>query len=516
MFIAVPTGIKIFNWIATMWGGSIRFTTSMLFAIGFIVMFIIGGLSGVMHAVAPSDTQQSDTYFVVAHLHYVLFGGSILGLFAGVYYWWPKFTGRVMSELLGKVQFWLFFIGMNVTFFPMHFLGLDGMPRRVATYGGETGWEFWNAFSTAGVFLIGLSIVVFVHNVIWTARNGKKAGNDPWDARTLEWSIPSPPPEYNFAELPTVKVRDAFWAEKYSEGPDGRPIPKVQGAAVAAEEKEHNIHMPTPSYYPILLAMGITLIAGGLVSHVSVSVIGGILALFAIYSWAFEPATAPNAPDSSKKRGLLTFMAVNVHPPEHYTSTGLSHRKLLMWIFLGSECLFFGSLIATHLINRNKADLLHGLPPSCVLDIPITSVSTFVLLMSSVSMVLAVAAAERADMKQVRIWILATAVLGTIFLLFQVYEFQAFVNEGLTIGTNLFGSTFFTLTGFHGVHVTIGVIWLISPPGDQLQTRRHAGGRAAERGHCRSLLALRGYRLDSNLHRVYLVGAIGLSCAEVA
>ena len=303
MFIAVPTGIKIFNWIATMWGGSIRFTTSMLFAIGFIVMFIIGGLSGVMHAVAPSDTQQSDTYFVVAHLHYVLFGGSILGLFAGIYYWWPKFTGRVMSELLGKVQFWLFFIGMNVTFFPMHFLGLDGMPRRIATYGGETGWEFWNAFSTAGVFLIGLSIVVFVHNVIWTARNGKKAGNDPWDARTLEWSIPSPPPEYNFAELPTVKVRDAFWAEKYSEGPDGRPIPKVQGAAVAVEEKEHNIHMPTPSYYPILLAMGITLIAGGLVSHVSVSVIGGILALFAIYSWAFEPATAPNAPDSSKKEG---------------------------------------------------------------------------------------------------------------------------------------------------------------------------------------------------------------------
>jgi heme/copper-type cytochrome/quinol oxidase subunit 3 len=140
-------------------------------------------------------------------------------------------------------------------------------------------------------------------------------------------------------------------------------------------------------------------------------------------------------------------MAVNAHPPEHHTSTGLNHRKLLMWTFLGSECLFFGSLIATHMINRNQAELLHGLSPSCVLDIPITSVSTFVLLMSSVAMVLAVNAAERANMKQMRIWILSTAVLGTIFLLFQVYEFQAFVNEGLTIGTNLFGSTFFTLTG---------------------------------------------------------------------
>ena len=133
----------------------------------------------------------------------------------------------------------------------MHFLGLDGMPRRIVTYAGESGWEFWNAFATAGVIIIGLSIVAFVHNVFNTARNGKKVGNDPWDARTLEWSIPSPPPEYNFVEIPTVKDRDAFWEEKYSQGPDGRPIPKVQGAAeVAVEEKEHNIHMPTPSYYP--------------------------------------------------------------------------------------------------------------------------------------------------------------------------------------------------------------------------------------------------------------------------
>ncbi len=301
MFIAVPTGIKIFNWIATMWGGSIKFTTAMLFAIGFIAMFIIGGLSGVMHAVAPSDTQQSDTYFIVAHLHYVLFGGSILGLFAGIYYWWPKITGRMMNEVLGKVQFWLFFIGMNITFFPMHFLGMDGMPRRIFTYTEGQGWEFWNSFSTAGVFFIGLSLFAFLHNVFHSLRSGEKAGNDPWDGRTLEWSIPSPPPEYNFAEIPTVKERDSFWADKYSEDPQGRPIPKVQGAAQEMVEP-HNIHMPSPSYFPILLSVGLTLIAGGLVSHLSVSVIGGILALVSIFSWAFEPATAPE-PQTHKQDG---------------------------------------------------------------------------------------------------------------------------------------------------------------------------------------------------------------------
>ena len=209
-------------------------------------------------------------------------------------------------------------------------------------------------------------------------------------------------------------------------------------------------------------------------------------------------------------------MAVNAHPPEHQTSTGLNHRKLLMWTFLGSECLFFGSLIATHMINRNKAEFIHGLSPSCVLDIPITSVSTFVLLMSSVAMVLAVAAAERSDMKQTRIWILSTAVLGTIFILFQVYEFQTFVNEGLTIGTNLFGSTFFTLTGFHGAHVTLGVIWLLS----LLVTSYKRGDLVTGNPLNVDIAGLYWHFVDIVwiviFTVVYLVGAIGLSCAEVA
>ena len=206
-------------------------------------------------------------------------------------------------------------------------------------------------------------------------------------------------------------------------------------------------------------------------------------------------------------------MAVSAHHSEPPTSTGLSHRKLLMWTFLGSECLFFGSLIANHMINRNKASLLHDFPPSCVLDIPITSVSTFVLLMSSVAMVLGVAAAERGDMKQLRMWILATAFLGSIFLGFQVYEFKAFVDEGLTIGTNLFGSTFFTLTGFHGAHVTIGVIWLLSlyvtsfRRGDLLTGNPLNVDIAGLYWHFVDIVWIVIFTV------VYLVGALGLTCA---
>lgn len=209
-------------------------------------------------------------------------------------------------------------------------------------------------------------------------------------------------------------------------------------------------------------------------------------------------------------------MAANTHPPEHHTSTGLNHRKLLMWTFLGSECLFFGSLIANHMINRNQAELIHGLSPSCILDIPITSVSTFVLLMSSLAMVLGVAAAERADMKQMRIWLGATVILGIIFILFQVYEFQTFVNEGLTIGTNLFGSTFFTLTGFHGAHVAIGVVWLTSllitsyKRGDLLVGNPLNVDIAGLYWHFVDIVWIVIFTV------VYLVGAIGLDCVEVA
>src|SRR6266404_2400796 len=197
MAIAVPTGIKVFNWIFTMWGASIRFTTAMLFAIAFILQFVIGGLSGITFAVAPIDWQMTDTYYVVAHFHYVLFGGSLFGMMAGLYYWFPKMSGRLLSERIGKAQFWLMVLGFNMTFFVQHFLGFMGMPRRVFTYPNLPGWGTWNLVSTVGAFILGFSVLMLAYNILRSLRHGEPAGDNPWNGWTLEWTTPSPPPEHN-------------------------------------------------------------------------------------------------------------------------------------------------------------------------------------------------------------------------------------------------------------------------------------------------------------------------------
>ena len=288
MLIAVPTGVKIFNWIFTLWRGSIEFTTSMMFALGFVALFIVGGLSGVSHAVSPSDFQQSDTYYIVAHLHYVLFGGSIFGIFAGIYYWWPKITGKMLNENLGRLNFWLMFIGMNLTFFPMHYLGLNGMPRRIYTYSAEFGWEHLNQLASIGYVILFVSFLVFILNVLQT-RNSRKVSHDPWDAPGLEWSIASPPPPYNFAELPQVDGLDQYWIMKEKAEAAGTPITEPEALV-----DESTIHMPSPSYWPIFTAVGVTLIGGGLLSHYALSFVGGAIAMMGVVGWSNEPPAAPS------------------------------------------------------------------------------------------------------------------------------------------------------------------------------------------------------------------------------
>jgi len=437
MLIAIPTGVKIFNWLATLWGGSIRTTVALHFAVGLVALFTIGGLSGVMHASPPVDLQQTDSYFVVAHLHYVLIGGSLFGIFAGIYYWWPKMTGRLLGEGLGRLNFWLMFAGFNLAFFPQHYLGALGMPRRIYTYPADAGWAAANLASTIGAFGIALAVLVFIVNAWRSLRRGAPAPADPWDGRTLEWRTSSPPPAHDFDTIPPIYGRDSFWREKYGPRRAAAGVPAAEHPGGAHEA----MHLPAPSHWPVLVALGMLIAAVGALTHVWLVVIGILWAIWAIFRLALE----------------------HHRTPEHAHQTGvlsLDHRKMAMWVFLGSECFFFGTLVATYLAYKGRSVV--GPAPHEILNIPVTSVSTFDLLMSSLLMVLALAAVQRGDRRQATLWLFGTAFFGVIFLGFQAYEFTEFVHEGFTLQQNLFGSTFFVLTGLHGTHVAIGVLWLLT------------------------------------------------------
>jgi len=289
LLIAIPTGLQIFCWIATLaTGGRIRFSTPLMFVVGFFFIFIIGGLTGVMLASVSLDSQLHDSYFVVAHFHYVLIGGAIFPLFGGFYYWFPKLTGRLLSEAAGKWNFWLFFIGFNMTFFPMHLLGLDGMTRRIYTYEADTGWGGLNLLATAGALVIAASVLVFVGNVIVSLRRGARAGDNPWEGTTLEWATSSPPPSYGFAELVLVESRQPLAAREHA-------LTRVTGlptwgrtslvTSVPDARPDHISTDPAPSIWPLWSALAVTLLFIGSIFTPWALIWGAVPVTVALIGW---------------------------------------------------------------------------------------------------------------------------------------------------------------------------------------------------------------------------------------
>ncbi len=286
MAIAVPTGVKIFNWVGTIWGGRVRFAPPMIFALGFIWMFMMGGFSGIMHSSAPADSQQQDSYFVIAHFHYVAIGGIFLAIVAGIYYWLPKMIGKMWK---GKLSIWVAVfatVGLNLTFFPMHFLGLLGMPRRTHTYLAGFGWETYNLICTIGAYTLAIGIFLLVWDIIRCIRSGEPAGNDPWDARTLEWTTTSPPQSYNYAQTPIIHARDALWEHKY--GPESRKIGKE-------DDHGHGIHMPSQSWWPLFgscgfipLGIGMSLMQAGVPYMGYAAIVGLAIVALGVALWAIE------------------------------------------------------------------------------------------------------------------------------------------------------------------------------------------------------------------------------------
>jgi cytochrome c oxidase subunit I+III len=295
MLITIPSGVQIFAWIATVIAGRPVFKTPMLFILGFIFVFVMGGVTGVMFAAVPFDQQITDSYFVVAHFHYVLFGGAVFPIFAAIHYWTPKMFGRLMSEALGKVSFWLIFLGFNLTFFPMHIAGLLGMPRRVYTYHAGLGWDLWNLLSTIGGYVLALGILVVVVNFVRSLRRGAVAGADPWGAPDLEWSTSSPPPEYDFLEIPTVRTNTPLWdqPELREMGDRVHDLQRTladghdtMGTTVVDAEPESVLAMPETTYVPVVTAAGITLAFFGFLTVLyPLIALGGLIFVGGLLGW---------------------------------------------------------------------------------------------------------------------------------------------------------------------------------------------------------------------------------------
>ncbi|HEX5368013.1 MAG TPA: cytochrome c oxidase subunit I [Dehalococcoidia bacterium] len=444
LLITFPSAVQIFAWIATIWDGKVVWRTPMLFMIGFMVVFIMGGITGVMFAVVPFDWQATDTYFVVAHFHYVLFGGAVFPIFGGLYYFLPKITGRMLNEKLGITSFALIFVGFNLTFFPQHIVGLMGMPRRIYTYPADLGWTAYNMASTIGSFILALGILVFVIDYILSLQHGELAGDDPWGANTLEWATTSPPAEYNFAKIPIVTSRDPLWDNTalfdrglLADPPKGE-VRETIGTSVLDADVEHTMEMPAESPAPLIVAFGLLLLAYSVLPDLTwvdiiIAIVAGITIVWGLLTWLWPEK--PKHPEQKE--------------PEGMNNVGWWGMALLVL----TEAVLFSTLLTSYLYLRSGNDIwpLGGIEKPKLLE---PAIGTALLLGSSIPMFWAEWGIKRDSQLLLRSGLFLAWLLGVGFIVLTAHEY---IHEEFSINTNVYASLFFFITGLHLLHVIGGV-----------------------------------------------------------
>lgn len=422
--VSLPFDVIVLAFIHTLVGARIKLTTPTLFALGAIILFIIGGITGVFLGSNALDYPLRGTYWVVAHFHYIMVGTGALGLIAALYYWYPKITGRMYSETLGKAHFISSFIGINLLYFPMYFL-LD-MPRRVATYLPETGWGPWNLLATFGAFMFGISQLIMFGNIMLSLKYGQPAGNNPWKGTTLEWALPSPPPAHNFDRIPVITQKGLTFGT---------------GAVGGRGNGEHELPETHLSPWPIMLALSTLIAFVGMVTEFSVVIAGTILGVLSLLGFGREK-----------------FVSHEPKVGEKWPFDGVERNKLAMWTFLASEVILFGVLIGSYMFVRVNSDSWPA--PGELLSIESGMINTIVLLTSSATVALALAAAKAGRTRELVAGLIATLVLGLVFLLNKGLEWAELFDHGFTFSSGIQATSFYVTTGVHGAHVTAGLIAL--------------------------------------------------------
>ncbi len=456
LVITIPSAVSVFAWLATIYYGRPQFKTAFLYMAGFIFLFVIGGVSGVMTAAIPFDWQLTDTYFIVAHIHYVLIGINVFPVVGAIYYWFPKMTGRMMSEQLGKWSFWVMFVGFNVGFFPMHLLGLLGMPRRIYTYQAAMGWGPINLIVTLGTALFAIGILLFLINVWRSRKHGDIAGPNPWDAGTLEWATASPPPAYNFAAIPTIRTRHPLWEARLGEA--GRSV--IHGGPLLVDGRETLetspldararavLRMPEDSYWPLAVALSLTALFYGLLTRVWwLAGFAALAALLCCAGWLWPRRLGKQARDA-QTRELETELLIGDVSRSSVGGWGMSLLVL-------NEAFFFVYLLFSYFYLSALAR--HPWPPSGPPGLKLVIPNTIILIASSFTAWWGTRGLERGNQGRLRAGLLLSLVFGTVFLIVQAFELTG---KAFGPDQSAYASAFFTTTGFHGFHVLLGLLML--------------------------------------------------------